>query len=276
MIVLKGYLDFDFVVFRMDVNNGKYIIFDELERDTFFDVYHNQYISYLKIETITYNNDVKVTIKFQDEVIPDVVVNTTISSLNQFLDEEFDNTFKGFGRLTADVILTTTIDDINDMVDKTKNGIFLYRLNSEKNVITKTLIWKKTLPVSFNNPIKVRDMLLNVKLGINDLDFNYVYITSLHRFYFVNDMNLTNEYAQLTLHEDILSSWDELIRSQTAYVERNQYTIDSDKVDDLVTYDYDKNKNYISITPTNDFLYFGVTPLSRSNFVLINVWGIDN
>lgn len=274
MIVLKGYLDFDFVVFRMDVNNGKYIIFDELERDTFFDVYHNQYISYLKIETITYNNDVKVTIKFQDEVIPDVVVNTTISSLNQFLDEEFDNTFKGFGRLTADVILTTTIDDINDMVDKTKNGIFLYRLNSEKNVVTKTLIWKKTLSVSFNNPIKVRDMLLNVKLGINDLDFNYVYITSLHRFYFVNDMNLTNDYAQLMLHEDILSSWDELIRSQTAYVERNQYTIDSDKVDDLVTYDYDKEITYTTVTPTTDVFKIAQPNQNPSSvFIVITVDG---
>lgn len=252
MIELKGYLDFDFVVFRMDVNNGKYIIFDELERDTFFDVYHNQYISYLKIETITYNNDVKVTIKFQDEVIPDAIINTTISSLNQFLDEEFDNTFKGFGKVTADVILTTTIDDINDMVDKTKNGIFLYRLNSEKNVVTKNLIWKKTLPVSFNNPIKVRDMLLNVKLGINDLDFNYVYITSLHRFYFVNDMNLTNEYAQLMLHEDILSSWDDLIRNQLAYIERNETSYDLDIVDDLVTYDYDKSITVTTITPVLD------------------------
>lgn len=271
MIKIKGYLDFDFVVFRMDINNGKYVIFDELERDTFFDVYHHQYISYLKIETITYNNDVKVTIKFQDEVISDVVVNTTISSLNQFLDEEFNNTFKGFGSVTADVILTTTIEDINDMIDKTKNGIFLYRLNSEKNAVTKNLIWKKTLPVSFNNPIKVRDMLLNVKLGIDDLDFNYVYITSLHRFYFVNDMMLTNEYAQLTLHEDILSSWDELIRSQTAYVERNQYTIDSDKVDDLVTYDYDKTVTYTTVTPTNDVFYSGSALDNVGYWVLVGV-----
>ncbi len=254
MIKIKGYLDFDFVTFRMDINVGKYVIFDELERDTFFDVEEEQYISYMKLETLTYgiNGNVKVTIKFQDDIIPDKEVTITHGSLNQLLDEEFNNTFKGFGSVTADVILSSTIEDINDMVDKTKNAIFLYRLNSEKNAVTKNLIWKKTLPISFNNPIKVRDMVLNVKLGINDLDFNYVYITSLHRFYFVNDMLLTNEYAQLTLHEDILSSWDDLIRNQLAYIERNETSYDLDIVDDLVTYDYDKSITVTTVTPVLD------------------------
>lgn len=224
---------------------------------------------------ITFNNpspnNIKIIIYYTDSTTN--IHDTNISNINQDLDQlMFGGDITGYGCLSTNSIYDEENALLRNAVDSTENVIFLYRLNSEKNVVTKNLIWVKTLLVSFNNPIKVRDMLLNVKLGVNDMNFNYVYISSLHRFYFVNDMLLTNDYAQLTLHEDILSSWDELIRSQTAFVERNQYTIDSDKVDDLVTYDYDKEITYTTITPVTDV--FGVNEnVWYQNFVVITVDG---
>ena len=268
-----GKIDFSSQTFNFtdfDYTN-EYILFSEL-----YDVHDVNDKEVMEIR-ITFDNptpnNIKIIINYTDNTTN--IIDTYINNINQDLDVLFNGNITGYGCLSTNSIYDEQNIRLMNEVNSKENVIFFYRLNSEKNVVTKDLLWVKTLPFSFNNPIKVRDMLLNVKLGVNDMNFNYVYISSLHRFYFVNDMMLTNDYAQLTLHEDILSSWDSLIREQTAYVERNQYNIDSDKVDDLVTFDYDKNKNYIPITPTNDFLYFGVTPLSRSNFVLINVWGVD-
>lgn len=248
----RGYFEFPSQAFDFTFLNSinDYIKFDELQ--DVLDINDKEIESIMLEFTNTYpSNPIEITLTFKDNTPPDVTY-TNVGNINQDLDTVlFGGDIVGMGRISTNITDSGTLNALKNCFNYDKNVIFLFRLNSEKNVVTKNLIWKKTLSVSFNNPIKVRDMLLNVKLGVNDMDFNYVYISSLHRFYFVNDMLLTNDYAQLTLHEDILSSWDELIRSQTAFVERNQYTIDSDKVDDLVSYDYDK---YIDVTVLTDNL----------------------
>ncbi len=140
------------------------------------------------------------------------------------------------------------------IIDENVNVIMLYHLNSSNNTVTKSITWIATYPVTFNRPITYRNLMLDVKLGANDVHFNYVYIASLHRYYFVTEMTLTNDWSQLTLHEDVLMSFDALIRSQTAFVERNENNYDTDKTDNLISFDYDKR-----ITTSTISLATGVT-----------------
>lgn len=264
-----GKIDFSSQTFNFTDfdHTNEYILFSEL-----YDV-HDVNNKEVKEIHITFDNptpnNIKIIINYTDSTTK--IIDTYINNINQDLDVLFNGNITGYGCLSTNSIYDEENIRLMNEVNSKENVLFFYRLNSEKNVVTKDLLWVKTLPFSFNNPIKVRDMVLNVKLGVNDMNFNYVYISSLHRFYFVNDMMLTNDYAQLTLHEDILSSWDSLIRLQTAYVERNQYNIDSDKVDDLVTFDYEKEVTYTPVTPTNDVFYIGTNENNVGFWVLLGV-----
>lgn len=113
----------------------------------------------------------------------------------------------------------------------TYNIIYLFRLNSPKIKVDKDITLVGCMPIKFNNVIKYRDMEITMKWGINDDKFNYVYISSLKRYYFVTDKVLTNDIAVLQLHEDVASSFANLIRNQTAQVERNENTYHSDLID---------------------------------------------
>lgn len=250
---MKYYGKIDFPSQSFDFSNfdgtNNYILFSEL--------YGVKDINDKDVENIriTFNNPspytIRIFITFADGTSDTAL--SDINNINQDLDTQlFGGDIIGYGCLSTNSIYDEDNIPLLDAVDQNENVIFLYKLNSEKNVVTKNLVWMKTLLFSFNHPIKFRDLLLDIKIDIDEIDFNYVYISSLRRFYFVNDMTLTNNYAQLVLHEDVLSTWDELIRQQFAFIERNQNIVDYDKVDDLITYDYDKEITYTTITPTND------------------------
>lgn len=213
----------------------------------------------IKIELPSYYVDVsskQVTkIEFEENGGYDAVITyidgttTTISGMTD--ETDFHTYFVDaiiYGKITF-----TENDDYqnaitNELLDINVNVIILYHLNSPNITVTKSITWVATYPVAFNRPITYRNLMLDVKLGLNDAHFNYVYITTLKRYYFVTDMTLTNDWAQLTLHEDVLMSFDALIRSQTAFVERAVANGDPDVVDPLVTYDYNKNIQYLTLT----------------------------
>ena len=226
---------------------------------------------------ITFNNptpnNIKVVIYYTDGTTN--TRDTTIGLINADLDILlFGGDITGYGCLSTNSIYDNENNLLRNCVDDTVNYAIFYRLSSSKNTVTKNLTWVSTVPIKFNRPIRIRDFQLDVEMNISDERFNYIYIIPLHRFYYVTDMELTNDFARLTLHIDVLSSWEDLIRSQYAFIERNENDYDADKVDEYVTYDFNKEKIYSVITPTNDFLAFNVVPSNRLNFVLITVYGV--
>ena len=274
MIDLRCYMDIDFQGLHVDINDGKYILFTDLQRDTFYDDVEEEYISSLKIETIVFNTTVKVTIKYQNPAIPDMVTTQTMSDINQLLQIQFNDIFKGYGRIITNTTYTYLLQDIDKMTDLTKNAIFLYRNSSSRNTVDKTLVFVNCMDVKYTRPITHKRMMLDIKHTLNDESFNYVYLTVLNRFYYVEDATLTNEFYTLSLSEDVLMSFKDLIRSQTAYVERNQYNIDSDKVDDLISYDYDKSVTTSQLTDLltlNSELPSTIDNLIQNMFVVIAI-----
>lgn len=137
---------------------------------------------------------------------------------------------------------------INEYPD---NAIEIYLLKSPRKQVTKTLKSVGIINGNYTKPITYRSISLDI---INPLlpIFNYLYIPELKRYYYVKESTQIKDFAQLTLDEDVLMSWGDLIRSQTAFVTRNQNSYDKDIVDKEITYDYDKSVNYIPVTPLID------------------------
>lgn len=132
------------------------------------------------------------------------------------------------------------------------NAIEIYLLKSPRKQVTKSLKSVGIISGNYTKPITYRSISLDI-VNHSDLPFfNYLYIPELKRYYYVQESTQIKDFAQLTLVEDVLMSWGDLIRSQTAFVTRNQNAYDEDIVDKEVTYDYDKSINYIDITPLAD------------------------
>lgn len=107
------------------------------------------------------------------------------------------------------------------------NYFFVYRLNGERKRADKTnyLIYVATIGGKFRNSVNIKNTVIDmVNFNITST-YNYIYIASLNRFYFVDNVDLlTNNVTRLTISEDVLMSFYDLIIKQEAYVTRNEFT----------------------------------------------------
>lgn len=118
--------------------------------------------------------------------------------------------------------------------------MFLYRLNSEKNVVDKSLIFVDAIEGSIRSAINVKTPIINYENFSIENTFNYVYIPKLKRYYYVQNVELsTKNMTALALSEDVLMSFKDLILSQYAYVTRNEDIYDPYLPDSRRAY-YDK------------------------------------
>lgn len=130
--------------------------------------------------------------------------------------------------LTAD-IEDITVEDflklINDgyiELDQFGNtNIIAYRLNDERHKLNKSLTPVTIIEGKFTAPLGIKALELDVvNYDINN-SYNYVYIPSLKRYYYVTNIQLTTKnHTKLILQEDVLMSWSSLIKEQVAFVTR--------------------------------------------------------
>lgn len=102
--------------------------------------------------------------------------------------------------------------------------IDLYRNNSEKNRVTKTLTSLGSLSGALVRETSLTNPAITVT-GITDiiLNCNYIYIEEFDRFYFVNDIiSVRNDMWQLNCNVDVLMSFRNEILNQTAVIQRNE------------------------------------------------------
>ena len=252
-----------------DLTIGKQIKFNELNDCKDVDE------KSVKDITITSGGGTPITfiivITYYDETTSSTLTN--INNINQDLDQLlFGGDIIGIGKISTNSTDSDIISQIQDTIDNTVNVIFLYKMNSPKNKLDKSLTWVATEYMKYTRQIEYKKMLIDVKRSASEESFNYVYLSVLNRFYFVDSIALTNDMMNVSLIEDVLSSFKDLIRSQTAFVTRNENTYDDDKVDDLVEYDFDKSVSVTTITPTNDIYNKTATDaLGGGYFVLITV-----
>ena len=261
---VRGKFNFPHTFDFSDLTITKYIKFDELNDCK--DIDENP----VKDITITSGGGTPITflitINFYDGTSSSNITN--INNINQDLDQLlFGGDIIGIGRISTNSTDSDIISQIQDSIDNTVNVIFLYKMNSPKNKLDKSLTWVATEYMKYTRQIEYKKMLIDVKRSASEVSFNYVYLSVLNRFYFVDSIALTNDMMNVSLIEDVLSTYKDLIRSQTAFVVRNENASKPDVVDDRIYKDYQPVITYTSITPTRDF--FGLTGTLTSQYLYI-------
>lgn len=127
--------------------------------------------------------------------------------------------------------------------------LYLFTNGSPKDEVRKDLTSVGTLSGSLREECSVINPIIKVETA-NILYFNYVYIPIFKRYYYVTGTRVIRKGLwELSLKVDVLMTYADLIYQQEAYVTRNEYQYDEDKIDTYVNYSYDKTIESIIITP---------------------------
>ena len=279
MEIKKGVINFSsFSFFNTGISamdEDDYILINELETNKLNDNYVNKYVKSIQILCVSSGTGT-VTIKFEDST-PDRIFTLPLSSIVSYLSAyDFPNGIQQvIGRMETNSIDNDIVTPLKNSVNDMINCIFYYRIKSPKIKLDKTLEFVKCEYVKYTRPITHKKIILDVKQNATDEKYNYIYLTVLNRYYYVSDAVLQNDMFVLTLIEDVLMSFKDLILQQTAFVERNENSGNDDIVDDLLSYDYEKKIVKETITPTNDiYMSTDTEENNRSAFILTVVSGI--
>lgn len=187
---------------------------------------------------------------------PLIVNNNTITlNINDLIDMAFGDGLQSYS-ITFNVV----------SISLSSFTLVLYQNNAENNRVDKssflTYIGNEsgTLRESCNivNPI--------ITIEYSQVpNFNYVWIPSLNRYYFLKSIvSLSKDLWVLSLTEDVLMTYNELIRQQHAFIERNEFTFNIDSIDEEIKYDYPKKIEHTFVVDDLD-LFDGSGTVYDSN-----------
>lgn len=134
---------------------------------------------------------------------------------------------------------------IQEVYPSTDFEVILYKLNVEKNVVNKengiTLI--ERLTGTLRESCSVTSPVITIERG-GAFDFNYVYIPSFNRYYFVREItNVRKALWNIVLSVDVLMSFRNEILRQNGIIARNEFDYNLKLNDDLRVslpeYDYE-------------------------------------
>ena len=141
--------------------------------------------------------------------------------------------------------------------------ITLYKVLDEPNKLNKTLISGVTINGKFRTELDNIDVIIEIET--TDLDFNYVSIQALNKYYFVkNIINVNAKITRLILHldvlmtykTDILASYGLIIQGGTINPYYSSIESESRQTIRRTTFPYTFNStgNYVLVTITNNSL----------------------
>ena len=165
-----------------------------------------------------------------------------------------------------------------DIETNGKTSLMLFKLNSTRNHVVKTLIDVGLLYGEFKAPLGIKNIEIDVEgYDINNT-YNYVYLPVLQRYYYVTNIQFINKkFTRLILLEDVLYSHSDLIKSQDAYVTRysgatDKYIVDDRyPVEDVPTYTYFPTIVNVSGASTVSFK-FAMSKITGTNEYAPNVF----
>ena len=139
----------------------------------------------------------------------------------------------------------------------------LYKVTNQINELTKTLNNAIVINGVFRSEIDAIDVI--VEIETNNYDFNYIYIPSLNKYYFLqNIVHVNAKIIRMQLHCDVLMTYKQDILASYGLVTQggniNPYysSIESDSRQMIrrVTFPYtfNNNGNYVLVTITNNEL----------------------
>ena len=139
----------------------------------------------------------------------------------------------------------------------------LYKVTNQPNELTKTLNDAVVLNGAFRSEIDSIDVI--VEIETTTYDFNYVYIPSLNKYYFLqNIVHVNAKIIRMQLHCDVLMTYKTDILASYGLVTQggsiNPYysSIDSESRQTIrrinFPYKFNNNGNFVLVTITNNSL----------------------
>lgn len=139
----------------------------------------------------------------------------------------------------------------------------LYKVTNQPNELTKTLNNAVVVNGAFRGEIDSIDVI--VEIESNTYDFNYVYIPSLNKYYFLqNIVHVNQKIIRMLLHCDVLMTYKADILASYGLVIQggtiNPYysSIESETRQEIrrftFPYKFNNNGNYVLVTITNNAL----------------------
>ena len=102
--------------------------------------------------------------------------------------------------------------------------IKLYENLSEKNHLDKDITQVGSdVSGTLRADCSIIRPVIQVERSIDLTKVNYAYITEFGRYYFIDNIILKGKTYELHMHVDVLSTYKDSIRSNTAIVSRQQY-----------------------------------------------------
>ena len=216
------------------------LLFENIDGITHSLLQNEEDVTKLEIQT-TNGSQKTLFVYFNDESIPSqsYTENTLDEvSADRYIIFECDVPSSQYETLLY--FIENGIIDVNQDNDTL---LAVYKQNSENDVVDKTLTFVTLINGKFNHLIGLKN--INIDLVGYEMNFNYVYIPSLKKYYYVDSIEfVSGDITRLHLKEDVLMSWKDLIRNQKAFVTRYEFATNEKIVDerkpleDVVTIEY--------------------------------------
>ena len=246
---IKGAINFPLnFPFILLTGTGSNIVLTNLKKESIKDNVENKYVKEIKF-THTGGGIIENKITYADNT--NTTQSVSGSNMESFLTGRFAD-LKTVGYIITNSTSTPLLNLLKTCINANENCIFYYLLASPKDVVNKSINFVNCDYVKYNHPITHRNITLDVEQTATDDKYNYVFLTVLNRYYYVTDAVLRKDIFTLTLQEDVLMSFKDLIYLQSAFIERNENDYNEDITDEYVTYDYDKSFTYTNLVPVND------------------------
>lgn len=107
-------------------------------------------------------------------------------------------------------------------------NIVLYSNSSEINAVDKNLTELTTLTGTLREQSSIIDPIITIS-GIDNYisQMNYAYIPQFNRYYFITNVeSVRNNLWRVSFHVDVLHTYREAIRANSAIIERNENEYD--------------------------------------------------
>lgn len=145
--------------------------------------------------------------------------------------------------------------------------ITLYKNNSERNCVTKTLSNPRTLNGTLRQETSIKTPIITIAGDENTPFFNYAYIEDFARYYFITDIkSVRNGVWEISFLCDVLMSFKNDILNAHAVIDQTQeYDI----------YNYLSSDTFTaSVKDKTDIINFsGSSLLSSGEYILITAGG---
>ena len=117
--------------------------------------------------------------------------------------------------------------------------IILYKYNGESNRLDKTNYLHEPITLTGNARESIDKMSASLLLQYSGalIGYNYVYITELNRYYFIeSDTIERTDIHRLTLKTDVLMTYKTAIKSSSGLVSRNENLYNTQIIDDRLRF----------------------------------------